>query len=814
MLKQTLNSSVIIIFIFVFIFSSVNAQSFENTINLYGNNFPQEKIHIHFDKEAYLPGETIWFKAYLFEENLPSEKSTNFYSAIYDDLGQLVQKIMAPIINSSAYGSFVLPDTIKSSQVICRAYTTWMLNFDTNFIYSKSIKLLDNTLSEQSIAKEQTVSLQFFPEGGDIIEDVSNTIAFKANFNNGLPFAINAVIKEQETGIMLMPIKSMHDGMGRFDLEALEGKNFYAEWQDHKGEIRRSNLPKTKKIGVSLKLNIQKNQLYFNVINKTGMDSLHVIMYMYQKVFYKADIKVQADEPFTAAVPIKGLPSGTMQLTVFDGQWQPVAERLAFINNDNFTISGLLVNKEINNNARAKNLLEFFVTDTIVGNFSLSVTDADLNHSAMGDNILSNFLLNGDLRGYIHQPNYYFSNQKDIGIKTHLDLVMLTNGWRRYNWDDLKVEKMPLIQFPKDEYLSVYGQVSPSEMQNLNKEEMVNLIIIGKDSSKNYFTIKPDLSGLVKQTGLIFYDTAKIYYSFNKNKKLNDQMAFSKYNYTLSQPLTIGNYQKYQLPDTTGTGSILSNSLFKYYVANQGIKKFNDEKTLEAVSVKSGGWRNWRNDPLVKMDERYATGVFTGGSISYSFDILNDAKAINNLNIFNYLRNVIPGLAIGSMNVAAGRTLTYLGKPVFIYINESEREVIDLDYLSMYQIAYLKFLPNFMGRGPEGGIDAINPALSIYLRKGSDLIDRVASETDLGMVKVGGYSPIKEFYSPDYTISNTNTGVDARATLLWMPNIITNSSNIKIKIPFFNNDFTKKFRVVLEGINEEGKMIHIDRVIE
>lgn len=814
MQKVIILPSLCILFLLCFNSSAIKAQSLENTINLYGNNFPLEKIHIHFDKEAYLPGETIWFKAYLFEENLPSEKSTNFYSAIYDKKGQLVQKIMLPIINSSAYGSFVLPDTIKSSQVICKAYTTWMLNFDTNFIYSKAIKILDNILTKETNSQEQTISLDFFPEGGDIIEEVKNTIAFKANFNNGLPFAINAEIKDKETGAMIMPIESIHNGMGRFDLEALVGKNYYAEWQDHKGGIHRTNLPNIKQSGVSLKLNIQKNQLYFNVINKTGMDSLHVMMYMYQKVFYKSDINVQVDEPFTAAVPIKGLPSGTMQLTIFDAKWQPVAERLAFINNDNFIISGQLLQNVINNNARAKNLLEFIVADTMAGNFSLSVSDADLNNTAMGDNILSNFLLKGDLRGYIHQPNYYFTNPKDADIKAKLDLVMLTNGWRRYNWDDIKIEKMPLIQFPKDDYLSVYGQVSPTELQNLSKEEMVNLIIVSKDSAKSYFSLRPDASGLVLQKGLIFYDTARVYYSFNKNKKVNDQMAFSKYNFSLSQSNTIGNTQDYMLPDTVGIGSIAMTSLFKNYVANQGIKKFNDEKTLEAVAVKSGGWRNWRNDPLVKMDERYATGLFSGGSISYSFDLLNDSKAVNKLNIFNYLRNVIPGLAIGDMNVASGRTLSYLGKPVFIYIDESEREVIDLEYLSIYQIAYIKLLPTFIGRGPEGGGSAINPALSIYLRKGSDLINREASETDLGMVKVMGYSPVKEFYSPDYSLSNTHTGTDARATLLWMPNIITNSSNTKIKIPFFNNDFTKKFRVVLEGVNEEGKMIHIDRIIE
>lgn len=113
----------------------LKAQIIESSINLYGTNFPQEKIHIHFDKESYLPGETIWFKAYLFEENLPSERSTNFYAALYDEQGKLVQHQMSPIFGSTSDGHFVVPDSLQSAQLIFRAYTGWMLNFDTSMLF-------------------------------------------------------------------------------------------------------------------------------------------------------------------------------------------------------------------------------------------------------------------------------------------------------------------------------------------------------------------------------------------------------------------------------------------------------------------------------------------------------------------------------------------------------------------------------------------------------------------------------------------------------------------------------------------------------
>jgi hypothetical protein len=94
------------------------------------------------------------------------------------------------------------------------------------------------------------------------------------------------------------------------------------------------------------------------------------------------------------------------------------------------------------------------------------------------------------------------------------------------------------------------------------------------------------------------------------------------------------------------------------------------------------------------------------------------------------------------------------------------------------------------------------------------MIDRRPTMKDLGFIKIAGYAPIKEFYSPDYEQNNTTGGTDARTTLLWMPYILTDKTNYKIPVVFYNNDFTKKMRIVLEGVNDEGKMIRIEKVIE
>ena len=113
----------------------LGAQKLDSMMNIYANNFPQEKIHIQFDKKLYNPGETIWFKAYVFSGADPSLFSKNFYAELSDPEGNILFRKAYPISESSTAGNFDLPKTIKGRHVHFRAYTTWMTNFDSAFYF-------------------------------------------------------------------------------------------------------------------------------------------------------------------------------------------------------------------------------------------------------------------------------------------------------------------------------------------------------------------------------------------------------------------------------------------------------------------------------------------------------------------------------------------------------------------------------------------------------------------------------------------------------------------------------------------------------
>jgi hypothetical protein len=207
------------------------------------------------------------------------------------------------------------------------------------------------------------------------------------------------------------------------------------------------------------------------------------------------------------------------------------------------------------------------------------------------------------------------------------------------------------------------------------------------------------------------------------------------------------------------------------------------------------------------MDERYADFEFKGGGNSSAIDVLHDETARSAKDIYNYVSGKIPGIHIVYKSGEKFLSTTW-GKGLVFFINQREVENDELWRLNVEDIAYIKLIPVFYARG------GFPSALAIYLKKGDDLIDRWPKDTDLKMVKIPGYSPIKEFYSPDYSQSNTTSGTDSRITLLWVPYILTDAANMKVPITFYNNDFSKKLKMVLEGVNAEGKLIHVEKLLE
>ena len=141
---------IVLILTNLFSFFSVKAQNIDAAIAAYAEAYSPERAYIHYDKSAYSAGETIWFRAYLMNEIIPADESKTLYIDWIDDKGKLMLHAVSPLLDAMTNGQFEIPAEYKGKLIYVRAYTKWMLNFDSAFIYNKAIPILTKETTHRS----------------------------------------------------------------------------------------------------------------------------------------------------------------------------------------------------------------------------------------------------------------------------------------------------------------------------------------------------------------------------------------------------------------------------------------------------------------------------------------------------------------------------------------------------------------------------------------------------------------------------------------------------------------------------------------
>jgi len=777
------------------------AQRFDSVLNLLDTKYPQEKLYLQFDRGIYSPGETIWFKAYLFSGVYPSLISKTIYAELLDDQGKLLDRKTAPVIMSGAAAAFDLPADLKTQTVYVRAYTRWMLNFDTSFLFVKSIPITNKSKATTAAAQTPAAFLQFFPEGGNLVAGLVSRVAFKATDGKGLPIAVKGDILNS-TG-KVTSFNSLHDGMGYFMLLPAPGEQYKATWKDQFGKPHETVLPNFQPEGVVLKVDNQGDKLNFLIVKSPGanIQQVHVVAQLQQQLLYRAKANIASRTDVSGSIPLKDVPAGIVQITVFNEKEMPLAERLVFVNQDDYYFITDLNAALKGFTKRAKNVIQIDVPDTLACNLSVAVTDAGLDPARKNeDDIFSHILLTSDIKGYVHQPAYYFSGVDSAAA--HLDLVMLTNGWRRFRWDDALAGKFPELKQQPEGYLALEGKVSGLNRSQLQSHD-ITAMVETKGSGRHFISIPVEPDGTFKVDDMAFFDTIKVFYQFNndKDKILTSRGVFEFRNSLMNDALRAKpNIVVPYRPD-----SVLA---VKNATVSQKRLEQEDAKhkvqTLATVEVTGR-----QKTKAEKMDEQYTSGMFSGGIQAHVFNVEDDPFAQSSMNVFNYISGKIAGMQV---SMAGGTpSVTWRGGTPAFFLDEMMMDAAGLQGVSMSDVAMIKvFNPPFLGAAGGGGA---NGAIAVYTKKGSSAL---ASVKGLDVARIMGYSPLREFYSPDYSKYDPATATDAdyRTTLYWNPYVFTNKQNRRILLTFYNNDITSRIRVVVEGINTEGKLTRIEKIFE
>lgn len=775
------------------------AQDVDNTNN---EKLAVEHIYLHIDKSYYTAGEDIWFKAYVRDakNHGPSNTSEVLYVELMDPEHTILHQRTMKVNTGSVAGDFKLSPKLQSGIYAIRAYTAYMRNFGNTGFFEKTIFVngSDSILSKNSTEKtplaNKTFDTQFFPEGGYLVNGFLNPVAFKAldNHGNGIPVSGKLI---DDTGNLIQEFTDMHLGMGLFHFIPKENRNYHVLISYAKEE-KRFELPTALNSGVLMTVS---NQPMHYKVELRGTPDLKMKDYRLlgkQNKGAVLNLTVNANKrEHTTIIKIAKdlLEEGVLELTLFNQDKQPIAERLLFHENSvNDATLNLTTHKTTYGKGKLVKMelaIDEWKPETSMADLSLSVTHTAVNPSAINTiDIRTYLLLTSVLKGEIEQPGYYFySDNSDR--QTHLDVLMRTQGWRQYVLDaDVAAGTN---YFLPEKGLSLSGKVVSSFNE---KEPLIGTVKLTYDNTEEMVLdeVKTDANGKFVFKALSFSDTTNVLLSANVNyankkrkptlnyKVILDSVVPPKVNISQQKAkFTLFSQAREEAQRNSRTLLKLDNTiaLDEAFIA---AKK--QPKALDKFALKRRGMPY--KEPSHTLD-------FDG------LDVPQDEPLIS-------LQGRIPGLSIRGGKVYLRGNSSFTGDNSALILMNG----IPIDDAGILMTGDIDFVDVLTGpRAAIYGSRAANGILAIFTKNGTESIR--GNEEGIGAVnfKHLGYDYPRNFYRPSYPKKDSKSEkTDSSTTLFWQPFVKLNKDG-KAQISFYTSDASGIYQASVEGITEKGQVV-------
>lgn len=858
----------------------------------YVNDYPVEKVYVHFDKPYYAAGDTVWLKAYTTTDlHVPSTLSKIVYVDVYNDQDSLMASIKMPLVNGVAPGMIPLPaEGYKQGNYRLRAYTNWMLNFDGAYLFTKVLtvgnpidkdvlttvsfghtagaqpgttvrifykdpngKPLSNqkvswrteashdetgkgrgttdangyltitlpptpsiTLSSSTLfttlelgAKNVTnifplksaapsKDVQFFPEGGQLIAGIPGKVAVKAIKADGLGVNLKGTIVDN-AGQTVCTFSADHLGMGAFAMQPEAGKSYKANITFADGTTGSYDLPRVQASGISLMIaNADPDNLTIRILSSESFfqanqnKNFSIVAQQGGFIKYAAQTKLEK-QVYSAIVPKTKFQSGTLQITLFGPTGSPISERMVFVQKAdllNLTINTdkpqYLHRQPVKMTISAKN-------GALPAEASLSVSVVDEGKVPVDEDaettILTSLLLTSDVRGYIEKPNYYFKKPDEKTIND-LDVLMMTQGYRRFSFRDIMAGRSPKISVLPETGIDITGTLRNRTGLPIFKG-IVRLMMADRTGSLQATT---NADGQFKFANVMVNDSTKITITARDNAGYNNLMLMVD-GQTYPAPSHI-----ITLPDER----LNIDSAMRPYLENSK-RVYNNSHQLKEVVVKAA--------VAPKRPGHLEHGALMG--LNPEPDHLIDGERFKGCTYFiSCLQSMALGLTYVENTFYVTRDYNAgIKKPMEVYMDGLQ---VDMNYLQGVIAAEVESVEIFFKDGMSGinQRDGTNGVLVINKKKApkgqkvslADLQKLLPNPYQVEMIP-RGYTVVKEFYSPKYDVAKPNAGgVDLRSTIYWNAKVATDKVTGAATVQFNNADGTGTYRAIVEGMDAAGNI--------
>jgi hypothetical protein len=749
----------------------------------------REKLYVHTDKSFYTPGEAIWFKVYavdgIFNRPLAFSKAAYFEILDKDHRQVLGGKIL--MSNGSGYGSFTIPASINSGNYLFRAYTNWMKNMGPAFFFEKIITIVNSFKKPDWTSAQisgENYDVQFMPEGGQLVSGIESRVAFKAVDKNGTGVSCKGFILDNKNDTVSY-FQTLRFGMGRFSFLPLPGNEYRAFVGFQDGSIVPIRFPEIHATGFVLKCEDEDKKLSITVTTNEQLPGVGIYLLVHTRQVIKS-IKAGNVNNGKAEFTIdKGLlGDGISDMIIFNNQLKPVCERLYFRRPTQRLQLGLKTDKT-EFVKRSQVDLQLHVTDQlnekIDADLSLSVYLLDSVQTYSANDIVSYLWLSSELRGNVEDPAYYFTSAEPEVAEVTDDLMM-TQGWRRFNWPEQQ-GKRPLPEFiPETDGSYASGRIIEKQSGRPAAGVQAYLSVPGQ----HYF-----FTGALSDTnGQVNFNINNLY----GNNEVVLQTAghdSSRYRIDLSNPFS---------------NEYSSTSLPRFFVAEQFISQLQVHSLSSQVQAAYMGKEQQRylmtslsdSTPFFgKPDGKYFLDDYTRFKTmeEVTREYVPEVRLRKKDGVFRYMVKNTPYQSFFELDPL----ILLDGVPV---LKPQEMALFDPLKIKKLEVVARTF---YTGAGAHYGIVS-------YSTYDGDLAGFSLPSTAI-VTEYPGFLYERSFYSPVYqTEAQINSRLpDFRTVLEWEPTLRTKEGEQSIN--FYTSDVPGKYLIVAEGISKDGLCGSATRII-
>ena len=691
----------------------------------------------------------------------------------------------------------------KPGNYTLRAYTNFMRNYSPEYFFTKSILIwnpdkkdteVENSETELQIQEFVRPELNFYPEGGNLIAGIKNRIAVKLNIDKIDDQEIVGLIYDNE-GNKVSEFKVYEFGLGQFNIIPEVGKTYYASLNYNGGE-EHYPLPKALTSGMSIEVLNQGANVVIQALSNTdgGLQGSFILAHQRGQVLFQ-NYQSEAVSDYSIRLDAAELNDGVVHLTLFDKNGMPVAERLFFVDTEENEVAVSIKRAKSVLSQRDQSSISLSASNAegneVSGYFSLSIRDAKLEaDKSSANNLKTWLLLNSDLRGTVENPMYFFEAGEENKKRFLLDLVMLTNGWRRFAWNDLLAKENKQNDFDVERGIFISGKVQTLKSRSEPLSVPTRITFVNKEPYQE--VQKTDEAGNFSFGPFVFFGPMSTLIEARKSDLSSDKSRDRKVLITVNHREDLPKFHSDKL-NTSQKIDMKALMNVTNYMEQIRFEYGENVKELDEVVVKAKA-KSERDKRMDEMDARTMYGSPTDRVIA-------DEEAGSEWRTVLEVLRAKPGIQTTGTGIAlrGGQT------PAF-YLDGME---IDSTYIGQIYASDVEFIDIL--KGPDASIfsNSGNGVVAIYSKVGTDIaVGSVRRKPGIIDFPSQGFYVAREFYAPNHLNGfEDQTKKDIRTTLHWVPEIKL-APEKPYKLSFFTGDLKGEYLIEVEGITSTGVPVY------